>query len=175
MRRQLRLPRQTRLPKYVWLSCCTLVMFAFASAQAGPTKMSVQVRKSEVRGRPSFLGKVLATVSYTDEVEVLKEQGTWMQVRTKAGVEGWMHKSALSKDKIVAKAGASNVETSADQRELAMAGKGFNQEVEDKFKERNKDIDFTWIDKMEKIKVSSEQMQAFLDKGKVVPTEGGAQ
>jgi len=57
---------------------------------------------------------------------------------------------------------------------LALAGKGFNSDVEAQFKKTHKDIDFSVVDKMEKIKISSSEMQAFLKDGDVAP-KGGAQ
>jgi hypothetical protein len=86
-----------------------------------------------------------------------------------------MHASALTTKTIVLKAGAQNVRTSATGGELALAGKGFSEEIEKQYKNLNHHLDYTWVDRMEKLQVSPEQMQAFLKQGNVVPREGGAQ
>ena len=136
-------------------------------------ELNVQVRTGKLRARPSFLGKIIATVSYGDPVTVLREQGEWVLARRPGGKQGWIHISALTDDEIELSAGNRNVETAASSDELALAGKGFNSDVEAEFKTRNKDIDFTWVDWMEKIIISPEQMEGFLKVGKVTPPRGG--
>jgi hypothetical protein len=85
-----------------------------------------------------------------------------------------MHTSALSSKKIVLAAGQEQAKVSASGDELALAGKGFNSDVEAQFKSAHKDIDFTWINRMEKIRIPATEMQAFLKDGDVMPKEGGA-
>jgi len=81
----------------------------------------------------------------------------------------------LTAKKIVLQAGQTNVQTGATQNELALAGKGFNNQVESSYMAQNKKLDYNWVNKMETFKVTPDQMSAFLAKGEVVPPEGGAQ
>jgi SH3-like domain-containing protein len=141
------------------------ILLAAARSWADDQTMSVQVRSGQLRATPSFLGKIVTPVSYADAVTVRQKQGEWVQVATAAGAAGWIHQSALSTKKIVLKAGSENVETTASGEELALAGKGFNSDVEADFKKKNQYIDFTWIDRMEKIKVGAQEMLSFLDEG----------
>ena len=46
-------------------------------------------------------------------------------------------------------------------------------DVEADFKAKNRNVDFTWVDKMEKFKVPPESMQQFLKDGGIQPVEGG--
>ena len=85
-----------------------------------------------------------------------------------------MHSSAITSKKIVMKAGAQNVEQAASSDEIALAGKGFNADVEREFKAKRKDVNYAWIDQMEKIVVSQAQMQEFVEAGSLSP-EGGVQ
>ena len=140
---------------------------------ASAATMSVQVKDAPVRATPSFVGKVVSTLAYGDQVEVQQTQGAWSKV-ARAGVSGWMHTSALSSRKIVLAAGQEQAKVAASGDELALAGKGFNSDVEAQFKAGHKDIDFTWINRMEKIKIPSSEMQGFLEDGDVMPKEGGA-
>jgi len=106
-----------------------LLVFLTASATAGDaTKMmSVQVRQGDVRATPYFLGKIVATLSYGDRVEVLGSKENWFRVSPRGkGVTGWMHASALSEKRIVLKAGGTDAKVAASSGELALAGKGFN-------------------------------------------------
>jgi hypothetical protein len=145
------------------------------SGSAEPQKiMNVQIREGQVRSTPSFLGTISAKLSYGDRVEIIQDQGPWKKVAARGGVQGWMHVSALTAKNIVLKAGSGNVRTSATGGEIALAGKGFSEEVERQYKKLNHNLDYTWVDRMERFQVSPEQMQAFLKQGNVVPAEGGA-
>lgn len=135
--------------------------------------MSVQVKTGQLRLTPSFLGKIVARLYYGDRIYVIEEKGSWRRVGLSGGAaEGWIHASALSPKKIVLQAGAKDVETAASSDELALAGKGFNQQVESEFRAKNPNLDFTWIDKMEAFVVSENEMKQFLKKGGLSP-EGG--
>lgn len=137
--------------------------------------MSVQVRKCQLRNKPSFLGKIVANLGYTDQVTVEVEQDDWYRVKPqKSGKAGWVHVSALSEKKIVLEPGSKDIENAASSDELALAGKGFNEQVEKDFRKKNKNADFTWVDKMENIVVSQNEIQDFLKKGELQPEGGGA-
>lgn len=147
-----------------------------AAALVGPVSareaaMSVQIRTAQLRADPSFLGKLVATLDYGTRVTVSDEKGDWDFVTAPNGMTGWIHQSALTTKKVVMQAGANDVSTSASGQELALAGKGFNSDVEADFKKKNADIDFTWIDRMEKIKVTAAEMSAFLKEGQVHPAQ----
>jgi uncharacterized protein YgiM (DUF1202 family) len=154
------------------LGCIALAAAALA---AGPVTMSVQVKNAQIRATPSFLGKLVAPLNYGDRLQVLEKQGDWSKVTAAGGQTGWVHSSALTKKRIEMQAGNANARTAASDDELALAGKGFNSTVEADFKAKNRNIDFTWVDKMEKFKVPPESMQRFLKEGGIQPVEGGKQ
>ena len=162
-----------RSQRQFWLSL-GLVAIAAAAFAAGAATMSVQVKNGQIRATPSFLGKVVAPLNYGDKVDVLETKNEWMNVTGPGGQSGWVHSSALTKKKIVMASGSQDVQTGASGDELALASKGFNSDVEADFKSKNKNVDFTWVNRMEKYKVSPEEMQAFLKEGGVKPSEGGA-
>jgi len=150
-----------------------LIVLACTTLAGGAAEMSVQVKSGQVLETPSFLGKVVTKVNYGDRMQVLEQQGDWSKVTAPDGKSGWMHSSALTKKKIAMKAGSQNAQTGASGDELALAGKGFNSDVEADFKAKNRNVDFTWVDKMEKIKVPAESKQQFLKDGGIQPAEGG--
>jgi len=162
-----------RFFKVLAAACCFLMLAGQAgSADTGKT-LSVQVKEGQMRSTPSFLGALVAKPSYGDRVVVVEDRGAWKKVSAR-GVQGWMHTSSLTTKNIVLKAGAANVQTSATGGEIALAGKGFSEEVEKQYKNQNRNVDFTWVDRMERFRVPPEEMQAFLKQGQVVPAEGGA-
>ena len=72
--------------------------------------------------------------------------------------------------------GQTNVKSGTSQDELALAGKGFNDQVEASFMKENRKLDYAWVNLMETFKVKPEMMTAFLVQGELgVQSEGGAQ
>ncbi|HET6451649.1 MAG TPA: SH3 domain-containing protein [Spirochaetia bacterium] len=138
-------------------------------------EMSVTVKQTQVRDKASFLGKVLGLLNYADRVAVLDQSVKgWVKVQGPDGrLQGWVSASALQSKKIVLAAGSQNVEQGASSGEVALAGKGFNEDVEKQYKTQGK-LDYTWVDKMETYNPSSDQVAAFLQKGGL-NTAGGAQ
>jgi len=153
------------MKQQIYLAVMCLLLAGFMPASAKPTELSIQIQTGQVRETPSFLGKIVTTVQYGDRVELVVKQGVWSQIKTADGKVGWMHESALTRDKIVLKAGAADVSRTASGEELALAGKGFNSQVEADFKEKNQNIDFTWIDRMEGFTVKENDMVKFLKEG----------
>jgi uncharacterized protein YgiM (DUF1202 family) len=142
-----------------------VVLFAFAlAAAAQAASMRVQVQSGQVRSSPSYLGGVVATVPYGQAVEVLASQGGWHQVRTSAGQAGWMHGSALTAKRVAMQSGGA-VATGASGDEMALAGKGFNKDVEAQFKAAHTQADFTWVDKMATMTVSPDEIKRFVGAG----------
>jgi uncharacterized protein YgiM (DUF1202 family) len=146
-----------------------LVLLALSAgvALAAVTKMSVQVQNCKVRATPSQLGKIVATVAYGDVLQTGDPQNGWYQVTTSGGVTGWVHESALSKKTIAMRSGTGDAATGASADEVAMAGKGFNQQVEDKMKADGK-LDYTWVDKMSKFASEPDEISLFRAQGSLV-------
>ncbi|MEI8121018.1 MAG: SH3 domain-containing protein [bacterium] len=140
-----------------------IMVTAAVTLAATAAVMSVQVRKADIRETPSFLGKVLTSLAYGEKVTVQSENGAWMQVSS-SGQSGWVHNSALTRKNIVMKSGE-GAQTTASSGEMALAGKGFNSDVEAQFKAGHKDIDFSWVDKMEKIKIPASEIRDFIRAG----------
>ena len=152
-----------------------LLLALVAGATAKPVTMSLQVRQGDLRSSPSFLGTIVGTAAYGDRFTVAEERGAWRRVTADEGaLTGWLHSSALTRKTVKLKAGETDADVAASSGELALAGKGFNAEVEAKFREQNTDANFAAVDLIEAIRISARQMQAFLKAGNVV-SKGGAE
>lgn len=156
--------------KFVLTLAMLVLLGVYAAAE---TMMSVQVKETKVRATPTFMGKILATLVYGDRVKVLEEQRGWFKVEAPSG-NGWVSSSALSKKRIVLQAGAKDVETGASSSEVALAGKGFNEQVEDQYKKDTK-LDYTWVDRMETFVYLPNDLISFLQAGGLKPFEGGVE
>jgi hypothetical protein len=148
---------------------CLSVLWATAAGEV----MSVQVKEAELRASPSFLGKIVGRLNYGDQVSVNQTQGPWKSVGGPLA-NGWIHTSALTTKTIVLKAGDKNAELAASSNEVALAGKGFNKQVEVEFRSRNPKMNFAWVDRMEAITVSQKEMAQFVQQGDLHP-QGGEQ
>ena len=126
-----------------------------------------------MRSKASFLGSTVGEVGYGTQVTVISQRGPWVQVTAPDGASGWLHESALSEDELAMVSGSIDAETGASGEEIALAGKGFNEQVEGEYQKENEDLDYTWVDLMEKMVISPQQAEEFLNAGQVKPSEGG--
>lgn len=161
--------------KLLLIGMAVAIATAGAAHAAREKRMSVQIREAQIRSAPGFLSKVLATVPYTEQVSILEEKADWLRVQTETGgVEGWMHSNSLTAKKLTLSGGGADAQLAVSSEEQALAGKGFNSDVEKQFKERNKSANFNGVDKMEKLTIPAEAITQFLTDGSVKPAEGGA-
>lgn len=146
-----------------------VMIIPFPAIADGNQTMSVQVKDAQVRSTPSFMGRLVTTLSYGAKVQVQTEKGDWAKIGP-----GWIHASALTPKEIVLKAGAADVDRYASGEEVALAGKGFNKQVEGAHKAANPKLDYGWVDRMEGFTVSGDEMRRFIREGDLSP-EGGVQ
>ena len=155
-----------------------LILAAGVVFAADQKQMSVTVKETPVRATASFLGRILGTLNYADRVTILDQPAgskSWIKVRGPDGkLQGWVSLSALQDKMIVLKSGSENVAQGASTGEVALAGKGFNESVEKEYKAEGK-VDYTWVDRMQRIVVSPDQLAAFINQGGLASPEGGAQ
>lgn len=135
--------------------------------------MSVQIREGQVRASPSFLAKPVAGVAYGQQVEVMETRGDWSRVRAGAH-SGWIHTTSLSRKKLTLRAGDEEVSSTASNKEIALAGKGFTEDLEAQYRNQHPASEFKEVDRMEKIKFDPEALLRFLREGGVEPKAGGA-
>lgn len=137
--------------------------------------MTVQVSETQLRAMPAYYGSVVSTVNYADRLRIVETRGSWVKavsLRTRA--TGWIHVSALTSKVLAPKAGAGKAPTSVSTGELSAAEKGFTEQIERNYRQKNRNIDFTWVDRIEQITISPQQSASFLAEGRLRPVEGGA-
>jgi hypothetical protein len=101
----------------------------------------------------------VGNLAYGAQVTVLEVNGKWAQVRS-GSLTGWTASSNLSTKRVVAQGD----NRSASASEMAMAGKGFSEEVEKEYK-TGKDLNYSAVDNLEKITVADEELLGFIDEG----------
>lgn len=134
----------------------------------GNGAMTVQVRSAIVRATPNYLGAAVGTLTYGQQVNIVGEEGNWYKIDVPSGYipknDVTSHKVAVNPDQKFSGSGARH-------DEVALAGKGFNPQVEQQFKRDNPNlaIAFSQVDKIETINVTDAQLKAFQSSGKLVP------
>ncbi|MGD9732122.1 MAG: SH3 domain-containing protein [Desulfamplus sp.] len=131
---------------------------------------NIIVKQGALRSQPSFIGQMISNLNYGESVEISSQSNGWSNVRViRTGLRGWLHNSALSQKAVTLQSGGLSGTHSATGDELALAGKGFNRQVEQQYQAKNPNIDFSWINNMEAVTISDFQIQQFLREGEVVP------
>jgi uncharacterized protein YgiM (DUF1202 family) len=151
-----------------WIWACAIAAAASAggvvAAQSGKV-VTVQVLSAKVQKTPSFIAPTAAKVVRGEQLTTTEEQKDWLKVTTKAGQTGWINRASVV-DKAVAlstKPGGSKGSVSED--EVALAGRGFSPEVEAKYRSGHPELDFSHIDKIEKLDVDGGDLSRFVAEG----------
>lgn len=138
-----------------------LVLVAVAlGAQSVGDELAVAVRGGELRSQPGFLSPITGGVVYGQTVVVRGTQGDWVRVDAD-GVEGWLHGTAVAPPREMNLVGAGDRETGTTSREIALAGRGFNEQVEEQYREEQ-DLDFSAVDAMEEAVLPVAELTEFL-------------
>ena len=148
-----------------WLLALAALVPATVAAAA---TLTVLVDQTQVRKRPQFYAPAVATVHLGDRLEAEAAEGGWYPVAV-SDKKGFIHGSAvtakalkLSSDKSIGTSG-----TTAE--EITLAGKGFNDEVEQTYKTQHPEANFAAVDAMEKRVVADEELVSFLKDGGLLP------
>lgn len=151
-----------------WLAIASAAMLLQVLAGiAVAATLSVAVKESPLRATATPFGRVLANLRYGTQVEVLERQGGWVRVKAAGLGSGWVHGSALSEKRLALQSGKGAVKSGASAEELTLAGKGFNAQVEGEYRQRNRDLNYQWVERMEATVISPEELQRFVREGRL--------
>lgn len=123
------------------------------------TTYQISVRETIIREKPSFLGEVITKLPYGYEVTVLDTYGAWSSILLPEDKIGWLHTASISSEKIELTRSSREIGNTSSS-EVALAGKGFNKEVEEQYINQNS-MDYSWIDYMETLEVDIESLIEF--------------
>jgi len=138
----------------------SLSLFAQQITRGGTAWVSS--RTADLKSSTWFFASKRGTLQMGDQVTVLQISGNSVEVRssTNSSLSGWTSASNLSARRIVA-AGSSATAT-----EVAMAGKGFSQEVEDAYRTEG-NLNYADVDRTEAITVSLDELYQFVVDGRL--------
>jgi uncharacterized protein YgiM (DUF1202 family) len=148
-------------------------LLILAVTQLVAETLTVKVRSTSLRSAPKFYAASVQALQAGDKVEKISTQDGWIQVRTSGGAVGWVHSSAVAVPKFDLMASNQGPKTQASADEIALAGKGFNKQVEENYRAKHGELSFVWVDKMLKIEISAAMVEAFLKAGRLAGFGGG--
>lgn len=146
----------------------SILLIGSSTAQGIPgSTMYVAVKTVSLKAATGFFAAEQGTLPYGQAVTVLQEKGKWLEVQAaQLSLQGWVASSHLTSKRIL----SSGTRTSASTQELALAGKGFSEEVETLYRQEG-GLDYDAIDDMENLRVSAADLYRFLLDGHLVRGE----
>ena len=153
------------MKKLIGFSILILAITGLALAQVARGQNAwVSARTVTLKSSTGFFASNRGTVSYGDQVSVLQVSGKWAEVRTARtpAITGWMPAANLSSRRII----ASGTAGGASASELALAGKGFDRDVENAYRTGG-NLNYADVDRTEAITVTPDQLLRFITEGRL--------
>jgi hypothetical protein len=148
-----------------WLISFVIVITVAASAYAEPA--TVIVKENAIRESCKFFAPVKAMIHAGNVLEIVSQDGDWFQVKFN-NVQGCVHKSVVqTKSVSLSKKLIGSEKQSASGEEVALAGKGFNPQVEAAYKSKNPKLNFQAVDAIGGYTVAENKVQEFIASGKL--------
>ncbi|MDR3173502.1 MAG: SH3 domain-containing protein [Treponema sp.] len=150
------------MKRIVILACMAALLAAAATAQIKEGQTAYVTAKSlPVKSGTGFFARTLGTLKYGDPVTVVRINGKWAEIRSAVQINGWAAHANLSTKRVTASGGSA-----ASSKEVAMAGKGFNEEVENAYKESHT-LNYGAVDAVESNNVGDDELLAFISEGRL--------
>ena len=153
------------MKKILVLFCLVLFITGLAAAQvAKGGTLYVAVKSVALKSSSGFFASTRGTLNLGDRVTVLQVSGKFVEVRSvsNASLTGWTAATNLSAKQVVA-----GTSSTATAREVALAGKGFNQEVEQSYKTQQRNLNYADVDRVEAIRFNEDELKKFLEDGRL--------
>lgn len=157
-------------PRLVGFALLLIASLAIAAPKVGSV-VTVRVLTAKVMKGPKFIGPTAGDVSRGAQLKFEEAKGDWYRVS--GTVSGWIHKTNLTERQVTLSSrpggeGAGN----ASRDEVELAGRGFTPQVEGEYRNKNPNLDFSHVDRIEKTSIDPAELEAFVAEGKLA---GGGQ
>jgi hypothetical protein len=135
---------------------------ALAAPKVG-SAVTIRVMSAKVMKSPKFIGPASGSVSRGDQLTVKEVKGDWYRVE--GSFAGWIHKSNVTEGKVALSSTPGGSGGNVNRDEVELAGRGFTPQVEQQYKEKNPNLDFSHVDAIEKTSVDPTELEAFVTQG----------
>lgn len=148
--------------KRVLLTLLLATGVALAAPKVG-SSVTIRVMSAKVMKSPKFIGPSAGSVSRGDQLTVKEVKGDWYRVD--GSFTGWIHKSNITEGKVALSSTPGGSGGNVNRDEVELAGRGFTPQVEQQYKEKNPNLDFSHVDAIEKTSVDPTELEAFVTQG----------
>jgi uncharacterized protein YgiM (DUF1202 family) len=157
--------KEGTLKKVITLCWAALILVSAAAAQVknGQT-VYVAVKSLPLKSGTGFFVQTTGILAYGDPVTVVQTDGKWVEVRYsgRMKVSGWTAQTSLTTKRIVAAESGGSIFA----KEAVMPGIGFNEEVENVYRETS-GTDYSALDAVEAARVSDDELLSFIAEGRL--------
>jgi hypothetical protein len=156
------------MKKKLIVLCMAFFITGFAAAQIGPGRtLYVAVKTVELKSSAGLFSSAVATLRYGDQVTATRVNGKLVEVRSAEdpSLTGWAAAVNFSTKRIISETAAT-----ASEKEIALAGKGFNQELESSYQSKG-ELNFADVDKVEAITADEAELNRFIEEGRLLTAE----
>lgn len=142
-----------------------LALTGAVAVTAAPKKgsvVTVRVMSAKVMKAPKFIGKAAGSVSRGDQLTIAEIKGDWYRVSGAAA--GWINRTSVVDGK-VALSRSPGGGGGASRDEVELAGRGFTPDVEEQYRDKHPDLDFSHVEAIEKTGIDFTELEAFVAEG----------
>lgn len=138
----------------------------FISGAVWAASMSVQVREVDVKSSPNYMSSSVGKLGFGSKVETAGEEGSWVKI---SSPNGWIPKTSITKRSVDVNTDQKFSGRGASHDETALAGKGFNPQVEAEYKRDNPSMvsSYSKVDWLESQTIPLPVLQLFAASGKL--------
>ena len=148
--------------------CLLLFITGIAAAQLSRNgTMYVAINRITLKSSTGFFAGSRGTLDYGARVTVLQISGKHAEVRSaaNASLSGWVPSANLTARQIV------QGTTATTAREVSLAARGFNQEIEQTYRDQNANLNYADVDRVEAISIADNDLRRFLEEGRLAMGE----
>lgn len=125
------------------------IVFLFSGilsfTQVNAETVRVITKENAIRAECRFFAPIKAKIYYSDVMDVASIEGDWLGVKFK-NVKGCIHKTAVEEKQFLLSNIFNKQKTSATGDEVALAGKGFNPQVENAYRKDHPEMNYHAVD-----------------------------
>ncbi|MBN2586171.1 MAG: hypothetical protein JXA64_06050 [Candidatus Fermentibacteraceae bacterium] len=154
-----------------------LLMFTLlATAEDDPPQpgdqVAIAVQNQFIYPMPAFYASPTQSVTFGTLAVIDEVQGEWYRITTALDRTGWIHMTAVT-GAIESSSSGTSASGGVTSDEIMLAGRGFNEDIEQTYAGENPELDFSMVDRMETSwGVTSEELYQFLLAGHLIEGTG---
>jgi hypothetical protein len=158
------------------IALAAFVALAFLATDAGAGRRSgskstqdvqtIQVKEIDIKSSPNYMSSSIGKLTYGSKVEISATEGNWYRIVTPPG---YIPKTAVGRSAKSVDASKGYAASGVTHDETALAGKGFNPQVEGQYKKSSASLAaaYTQVDRVGRMTVSDSALQSFVANGKL--------